>query len=492
MSDQFSIKGQSLFRKLEENSFVPTVFASTTERFLSNSARVNSYSTLSGWGKRENLEAFQASLAPEEQDVELEIDFGIKVGEPCPDLPVFYSSTGEAKTLTFSVDDPKVYLIDFWATWCGPCQGPMNHNQEMLVHNPIWLTESKAEIIGISLDDDKETVNKRIEEKKWDKVTSYWAGVENFNSEPPQKFGVNGIPFCVLVKAGKVLWSGHPSERDLEKDINSLIEGKELEAKSSEPEATDENPLDDSTHTTIFETARSKYNEFVASNPKIAFPDVASVFTHVYKSTGESKSYKYIAFGTLPDKYKELGEAYVAAIKEIIPNLTNRIRYEETIVIERGLACNLCSKSFETTDTQYLCLFCDPKHYHCQECQSKGNEGKGSARLAHPHSLYKITPDADNLDELRFGPSRIPPNTVYDQEPANLCHTNVGCDNRSNDPEGCQGPVIGIRYKCAHCRDYDFCEVCEEKWANPTDQMVATAKSKGHLKSHVFILIPFP
>ena len=45
----------------------------------------------------------------------------------------------------------QVILLDFWATWCPPCQAPMAHNQEMLAHNKATWGE-KVRIIGLSLD----------------------------------------------------------------------------------------------------------------------------------------------------------------------------------------------------------------------------------------------------------------------------------------------------------------------------------------------------
>ena len=36
-------------------------------------------------------------------------------------------------------------------------------------------------------------------------------------------------------------------------------------------------------------------------------------------------------------------------------------------------------------------------------------------------------------------------------------HTNVACD-------GCDmSPIVGVRYKCIVCKNFDYCEVCEEK-----------------------------
>ena len=45
----------------------------------------------------------------------------------------------------------QVILLDFWATWCPPCQGPMAHNQEMLQKRGAEWGD-RVRIIGLSID----------------------------------------------------------------------------------------------------------------------------------------------------------------------------------------------------------------------------------------------------------------------------------------------------------------------------------------------------
>ncbi|XP_038626765.1 sequestosome-1 [Tachyglossus aculeatus] len=51
------------------------------------------------------------------------------------------------------------------------------------------------------------------------------------------------------------------------------------------------------------------------------------------------------------------------------------------------------------------------------------------------------------------------------EPPQNMVHPNVTCD-------GCQGPVVGTRFKCSICPDYDLCSTCEAKGIHKEHHML--------------------
>ena len=130
----------------------------------------------------------------------------------------------------------EVWLVDFWATWCPPCQAPMAHNQEMLTKNEAaWSEEGKkVRIIGVSIDQSSEAVVNHVKAKGWEKVEHY----HRDKSECSELYGVKGVPHVMIVdRDGKIVFKGHPAGRpNLEQDFNDLREGKAITVESKDEE----------------------------------------------------------------------------------------------------------------------------------------------------------------------------------------------------------------------------------------------------------------
>lgn len=97
----------------------------------------------------------------------------------------------------------KVVLVDFWATWCGPCVAEIPNVMEQYQK----YRDKGFEVIGVSLDDDVEALKAFVDERKipWP-ILFEKPGGQGWRHPLATKYGVSGIPTVILVgRDGKVV-----------------------------------------------------------------------------------------------------------------------------------------------------------------------------------------------------------------------------------------------------------------------------------------------
>jgi thiol-disulfide isomerase/thioredoxin len=111
----------------------------------------------------------------------------------------------------------KVVLVDFWASWCGPCR---RENPKMVELYKKYRAKG-FEIYGVSLDDNKD---RWIQAVGADNLTwTHVSELKKWDSEVVKTFRINAIPYSVLIdREGKVIDKGLTSE-DLDKKLQEIL-----------------------------------------------------------------------------------------------------------------------------------------------------------------------------------------------------------------------------------------------------------------------------
>ncbi|HEX4048075.1 MAG TPA: TlpA disulfide reductase family protein [Elusimicrobiota bacterium] len=144
----------------------------------------------------------------------------VEENSPNPDekAPRLTGPALRGKTVSLSDYAGKIVLVDFWATWCEPCQEEIPD----LVKLRDKLKDKGFEILGVSMDEE----GAKAVEKFVAKQPISYPVILNGGESAPAGWDVPGLPTAYLIgRRGEVLkrWFGEKDMPALEKDVTAAL-----------------------------------------------------------------------------------------------------------------------------------------------------------------------------------------------------------------------------------------------------------------------------
>jgi thiol-disulfide isomerase/thioredoxin len=138
---------------------------------------------LAGLDKQAEAKKVQAALAP---------------GTAFPD---FSEKDLNGNPISVGALKGKIVMVDFWATWCGPCRGELPN----VIATYKKYHAQGFDIIGVSLDSDRDKLDAFLKQQDGMVWPQFFDG-QGWGNKLAGKYGVESIPFTILVGAdGKII-----------------------------------------------------------------------------------------------------------------------------------------------------------------------------------------------------------------------------------------------------------------------------------------------
>ena len=130
--------------------------------------------------------------------------YPIAIGEKYRDIEVV-NEEGETVHLSDYVKLGQYNMVEFWASWCGPCRGEIPHLRH--VHDIYGKGKDTFNMISVSIDNKESDWKKALEEEsmKWTQLCD----LKGWQGEVINKYKIQGVPFCLILdRDGRIIDHG--------------------------------------------------------------------------------------------------------------------------------------------------------------------------------------------------------------------------------------------------------------------------------------------
>ncbi|MDR6783384.1 thiol-disulfide isomerase/thioredoxin [Pedobacter africanus] len=162
----------------------------------------------------------------------------LSIGDPIPALSYSHWVKGTPQD---KLSGDKIYVLEFWATWCIPCIAAMPHISDLADQY-----KGKVKVIGVNILERigdqaysgitpkvKEFVQKNQDRMRFDVIVD--DDQRTMHNKWLTKAGISGIPATFVVKNEQILWIGHPNF--VSSVLKEILEGKyDIQSRKKEYE----------------------------------------------------------------------------------------------------------------------------------------------------------------------------------------------------------------------------------------------------------------